>query len=699
MSSEATGTPPVAMADARVRRLERMTADYWRQVTRTGGAYVPPKRMSTGMDSSSMEMPERSSEAYQRLSWDALRRSLNGLINKVNASNLREIVRELIGENLVRGRGLFARAIMKAQAASLLFTPVYAALVAVLNTKFPMLGELLAARLITQFRRSYRRNDKGTCVACTTFLAHLVNQHVLHDICVLQMLMLLLERPTDDSVEIAVALMKEVGASLTEASPKPTNAIFERFRAVLHEGAIDKRVQYMIEVLFQVRKESFREHPPISEELDLVEEADQITHYLMLDDEDLDTQDALNVFRVDPDFVPHEEDYEQLKKEILGDTDEEEEAEEANEGEGPGGEIEEGPPPRIQDRTDAELINFRKTVYLTIQSSLDFEECGHKLLKMDIPEELEPELCRMIIECCSNEKQYLRYHGLLAERFCKIDAGWREHFERCFGEVYATIHRLETNRIRNVAKLFGHLFESDAITWAVLECVQLTEEDTTAASRIFIKFLFQDLAEYYGVAKLAGRLREPDFVNYFAGLFPVPPLDAGRLRFSINFFTAIGLGGLTDVMREQLREVEIAEMATIGGLREADYHEGSPDRINNSEYETERMNEDDPRYQGEMSSTYLGDRSLRHHPVELSSRYRHAARPEGRSPSPPGHRRSREIRPRSRSRSRSRSASRNNHASSGQSRSRQHYSRHDSPPRSQVRSRSPRDYDRHRYGR
>ena len=40
----------------------------------------------------------------------------------------------------------------------------------------------------------------------------------------------------------------------------------------------------MIEVLFQVRKDKFKDHPAIPEELDLVEEEEQITHYLMLDE-------------------------------------------------------------------------------------------------------------------------------------------------------------------------------------------------------------------------------------------------------------------------------------------------------------------------------------------------------------------------------------------------------------------------------
>lgn len=61
-------------------------------------------------------------------------------------------------------------------------------------------------------------------------------------------------------------------------------AIFERLRNILHEADIDKRVQYMIEVMFATRKDGFKEHPAIIEDLDLVEEEDQFTHMLTLED-------------------------------------------------------------------------------------------------------------------------------------------------------------------------------------------------------------------------------------------------------------------------------------------------------------------------------------------------------------------------------------------------------------------------------
>lgn len=42
--------------------------------------------------------------AYQRMSWEALKKSINGLINKVNVSNIVMIIQELLQENIVRGR-------------------------------------------------------------------------------------------------------------------------------------------------------------------------------------------------------------------------------------------------------------------------------------------------------------------------------------------------------------------------------------------------------------------------------------------------------------------------------------------------------------------------------------------------------------------------------------------------------------------
>jgi len=125
--------------------------------SKSGGMYMPPARLRALQVAAS---EDKASPEYQRLSWDALRKSLTGIVNRVNVANIKNVVPELFAENLIRGRGLLARSLMKAQASSLPFTPVFATLLAIINTKLPQVGELVLIRLISQFRRSFKRNDK-----------------------------------------------------------------------------------------------------------------------------------------------------------------------------------------------------------------------------------------------------------------------------------------------------------------------------------------------------------------------------------------------------------------------------------------------------------------------------------------------------------------------------------------------------------
>lgn len=61
--------------------------------TRGGGAYIPPHRLRAIMAEAEEQQDTKSAE-FQRLSWDALRKSINGLINKVNISNIKLLVPE-----------------------------------------------------------------------------------------------------------------------------------------------------------------------------------------------------------------------------------------------------------------------------------------------------------------------------------------------------------------------------------------------------------------------------------------------------------------------------------------------------------------------------------------------------------------------------------------------------------------------------
>jgi len=344
------------------------------------------------------------------------------------------------------------------------------------------------------------------------------------------------------------------------------HVIMERFRTILHEGEIDKRVQYMIEGLFAVRKNNFADYPQKVEELDLVEDDDQIPHDNITLQGKHDLQRMLDMFKYDPDFEENEKQYDEIRKEILGDDDDDDEDEDDDEDDDDDDdddddqdekevkqELDANGNIKIVDMTEGDLINLRRKIYLAIMSALTFEEMVHKLLKFCHHPGLEGELCNMLIECCSQERTYIKTYGEVGQRFCMLQDVFIEKFDESFAHQYSTIHRYETGKLRNIAKFFAHILHNDAFDWNVMKYVFLNEIDTTSSSRIFIKILFQELSELMGLQKLKSRCEDPLYTEAFENVFPTD--NPKNTRFAINFFTSIGLGGLTEGLREHLKNL------------------------------------------------------------------------------------------------------------------------------------------------
>ena len=109
--------------------------------------------------------------------------------------------------------------------------------------------------------------------------------------------------------------------------------------------------------------------------------------------------------------------YEELKKTILGEESENEassdagseEEEDEDEDEENDDEEEDEQQMKIKDETETNLVNLRRTIYLTIMSSIDFEEAGHKLLKI----KLEPgqEVCNTHL---NNQKAFIYFFFVIS---------------------------------------------------------------------------------------------------------------------------------------------------------------------------------------------------------------------------------------------------------------------------------------------
>ena len=166
----------------------------------------------------------------------------------------------------------------------------------------------------------------------------------------------------------------------------------------------------------QVRKDKYKDNPILPDGLDLVEEEEQITHEIQLE-EDLKVEEGLSmypirimsirsnglrtdIFKFDPNYLENEEKYKTIKADILGEGSDDESGSEGDseddDDEGMFGALipcllieyvpvvpeKEG----IQDYTETNLVNLRRVIYLTIMNALNYEEAVHKLLKVQLNE-------------------------------------------------------------------------------------------------------------------------------------------------------------------------------------------------------------------------------------------------------------------------------------------------------------------------
>ncbi|KAH8583587.1 uncharacterized protein ELE39_000355 [Cryptosporidium sp. chipmunk genotype I] len=522
--------------------------------------YIPPFKKRNFEVSQSLS----NDREHQKKLWNKLEKSIRGEINKLNFSNIEQVLVNILKNNIIRGRGILVNCIIRAQLYSHSYTGVICYLSAIINCNIPDFGSLLLRRLINQFRISYLKGDKFVCKHTLMFLAQLINQKVVHELTALQICLFLIEGLTDDSIEVCIDFIFECGQFLLENTPQGLNTIMDKFRRILQEGKLKKRTNFLIERILKERRANFKNYPANRLENELFDLNDQITHFFDIFDEEIDIQDELDHFIETKPNVFEEENkkWEEISKELLSGLDGV-----ANENTGEqliGNDF-------TIDLSEKDFVILRKKIYLCIMNSLNYEDCTHRLLKLNIQKDQISEACAMILDCCSMERTYQKFFSLVAERLCIIKKDYQESFAKLFSESFETVHRLETNRLRHVTKFYSYLLSKDAIPWNVLFVVTLSEKDTASSSRIFIKILFQELSNNMGIQNLDIKLHSPEVLPFIEGIFPKENIS--KIRFSINFFTAIGLNTLTHKLRDSLSDIEqkqtnkLDELCFSSGIR------------------------------------------------------------------------------------------------------------------------------------
>ena len=78
----------------------------------------------------------------------------------------------------------------------------------------------------------------------------------------------------------------------------------------------------------------------------------------------------------------------------------------------------------IEDRTETNLVNLRRVIYLTIMNALNYEEAVHKLLKVQLKEGQEVRQTFTLRPYCTNSRidRIVQYdHRMLLTRAILLD--------------------------------------------------------------------------------------------------------------------------------------------------------------------------------------------------------------------------------------------------------------------------------------
>lgn len=105
--------------------------------------------------------------------------------------------------------------------------------------------------------------------------------------------------------------------------------------------------------------------------------------------------------------------------------------------------------------------------------------------------------------------------------------------------------------------------------------------------------MVQELSEHLGIRLLNERLSDSTMQDSFESIFPRD--NPKNTRFSINFFTSIGLGGITENLREYLKNMPRLIMQQEQAVSESksDNESGSSDSSDTDEAQSNSSGSDE----------------------------------------------------------------------------------------------------------
>ena len=141
----------------------------------------------------------------------------------------------------------------------------------------------------------------------------------------------------------------------------------------------------------------------------------------------------------------------------------------------------------------------------------DYVDAHTRLVKLRLTKGQQPEMVRVLLECCGQEGIFNRYYALLGARLCETFREFRFALQFAFWDAFKTLGELTLHRTANTAKLLAQLIQRDAVPLACLKVVGWSRPSERAV--FFWQVFFTELLQLEPAMMRAAMAPLQEFAN------------------------------------------------------------------------------------------------------------------------------------------------------------------------------------------
>ena len=115
--------------------------------------------------------------------------------------------------------------------------------------------------------------------------------------------------------------------------------------------------------------------------------------------------------------------------------------------------------------------DVRRRIFVALMGADDYVDAHTRLTRLRLAKGQQPEMVRVLLECCGQEGVFNRFYALLAARLCESHREVRFGMTFAFWDAFKQLPELSLHRAANTAKLLANLVYMDAVPITCLKVV------------------------------------------------------------------------------------------------------------------------------------------------------------------------------------------------------------------------------------